>query len=80
MADNGDNNNHHDNDGRSTRWDERPLDPGDRRAFRSMRKDWEWYTTVLRLLKAVSLWGVGAAGAIWAGREVIGKILKALVQ
>jgi hypothetical protein len=45
-----------------------------------MRRDWEWYTTVLRLVKSMSLWGVAAAGTVWASREVIGKVLKALLQ
>jgi len=78
MVNGEENGNGHDQKGRS--WEERPLDPGERKTFRLMRRDWEWYTTVLRLVKSMSLWGVAAAGTVWASREVIGKVLKALLQ
>jgi hypothetical protein len=74
------NNNNGFKDDRRDAWEERPLDPGERRAFRQMRRDWEWYTTVTKLLKSVSLWAVGVAGAVWAGREAAAKLLKALLQ
>lgn len=61
-------------------WEERPLDPGERRVFRQMRKDWEWWNTVWGLVRRISLWALGVAGAIWTSREIIGKMLKAITQ
>ena len=57
---------------------ERDLDPEERRLFRQMILEWEFYKRAWALVRQIFYWAAGVAGAVYAIHEPLGKVLRAL--
>jgi hypothetical protein len=67
----------HDLDRRDRR--ERPLDHEEIRALRQMLRDFERYRWLWGFIGRLSAWAGGVFAVVWAGRDVIARIIRAVI-